>query len=249
MAARQRDAAIAAAQDVDDRLQRRRRSGQHDRDLRQRCAQHRHVARLITDPVLLLVGLVVLLIDDDEPQLRQRQKEGRPRPDDDLGAAVGDRPPRIAPLRRRDVGMPLDRRRAKPPPEPLEPLRPERDLGQEHQRLPPFFERGRDRGEIGLGLARPRHPVEQRDTKPAALDRADQHPRRLLLIRRQNRPRRPPVGLGRRAHHPRHHPLLGPAEPEEAAHDPGPTPGPPRDLRHRGRALAQRQERPIARHR
>ena len=55
VAARQMHPVVASAPDIDHRFQRRRRRYQHDRDPRHRGAQHRHVARLIGNPVILLV--------------------------------------------------------------------------------------------------------------------------------------------------------------------------------------------------
>ena len=47
-------------------------------------AHHRHVARVINDAVLLLVGAFVLLVDDDEPKVGEGQKQRRARADDDF---------------------------------------------------------------------------------------------------------------------------------------------------------------------
>ncbi len=125
----------------------------------------------------------MLLVDDDEAKVGKRQEERRARPDDDARAARGDRPPGIAPRGLRHVGMPFDRRRAKAPAEAVEPLRPQRDLGQQDQHLAAGGERRGDRREIGLGLARSGDPVEHRDAEAAGAGALDQTARRALLVR------------------------------------------------------------------
>ncbi len=49
-----------------------------------------HGARIVGRLVLLLVGDVVLLVDDDEPQADERSEHGRARADDDARLAAGD---------------------------------------------------------------------------------------------------------------------------------------------------------------
>ena len=65
---RQHDALIAALARIDFGLDRRRCGGQHDRDFRDMRAHHRHVAGVVMRAFVLLVGLVVLFIDDDQPR-------------------------------------------------------------------------------------------------------------------------------------------------------------------------------------
>src|SRR5205823_2712912 len=66
---RQREAMIASAPRVDFGFDRRRRGRQDDRDAGEVRAHHRHVARMIVHAILLLVGSVVLLVDDDQPKI------------------------------------------------------------------------------------------------------------------------------------------------------------------------------------
>ena len=58
-----------------------------------RRAHHGHVAGVIGDAILLLVGAVVLLIDDDEAELRKGQEQRRARADNDLRLARSDGAP------------------------------------------------------------------------------------------------------------------------------------------------------------
>ena len=91
--------------------------------------------------------------------------------------------------------MPLRRGGAKAFVKPLQPLRAERDLRQQHQDLPAGGERGGDRGEIGLGLARAGDAVEHGDAEPAGLDPGRQAGAPHHLVGRQGSDRgAPPIG-------------------------------------------------------
>ena len=63
-----------------------------------RCArQHREIARRIAKPFLLLVGGIVLLVDDDQAESRQRGEHRRTRADHDARLAAVRGAPRVAP--------------------------------------------------------------------------------------------------------------------------------------------------------
>ncbi len=165
--------------------------------------------------------------------------------------AARDRPPGVAPRRLADLGMPLRRHRPEAAAEALEPLRAERDFGQQHQHLPPGSERRRDRREIGLGLARAGDPVEHRDAEPGGAGPFEQTPRGAPLIRRQDRGIVPPVG-GRAA--PPARPATRLSSTSPAAIRPrttaGAAAGAPRDFGGgHGAAVAQRFEHAPARRR
>ena len=199
VAARQGDPLVAAARDVDDGFERRGGGDQHNGDAGQRGAKHRHVAGLIAHPVLLFVGRVVLLVDNDQAQFGERQEQRRARADDDPRAAGGDGPPGVAPLSLSDIGMPLRRKGAKSVAKALQPLRAKRDFRQQHQHLAADGERRGDRGKVGFGLARAGDAVEQSHAETACLDSTDQSPRgdRLVRGKRQTAPspvRRPRAG-------------------------------------------------------
>ena len=100
-ALRQRQFLIAPAPRIDYGFERRRRRRQHDRNARDMAAHHRHVAGVIVHAVFLLVGGVVLFIDDDQAEIGIGQEQRRARADHDRDFAVGDRPPSArAPARR-----------------------------------------------------------------------------------------------------------------------------------------------------
>ena len=77
----------------------------------------------------------MLLIDDNETELRPGQEQGRARAHDDLRVAFGNRAPHSFAFARPHGGMPLRRLDAEAPFDPLDELLGERDLGQEQQHL------------------------------------------------------------------------------------------------------------------
>ena len=87
---------VAAALGIDAGLQRGRRRGQDDRRVLDAPAHHRHVAGVIGDAVLLLVGGLVLLIDDDQAEIAIGQEQRRARAGHHRRLACGDR--RLQPL-------------------------------------------------------------------------------------------------------------------------------------------------------
>ena len=166
---------VAAALGVDARLQRRRRRGEHHRRAFQPAAHHRHVARVVDDAVLLLVGALVLFVDDDQAEIGEGQEQSRARADDDARFAARHGAPQPLALAGRDRRVPLGRPRAEAGGETVEELRRQRDLRQQHQRLPPGAQGRGDRLEIDFGLARAGDAFEQ--------DRA-RRPRSNRLLKR-----------------------------------------------------------------
>ena len=149
----QREPPVAAAPRVDFGLERRRRRRQHHRDLGDMAAHHRHVAGVVVHAVLLLVGRVVLFIDDDQAEIGIGQEQRRARADHDRNFAVGDRAPGARALARRQFRMPFRRAHAEARGEAVEELRGERDLRHQDQALPAAADHLRHRLEIDLGLA------------------------------------------------------------------------------------------------
>ncbi len=139
-----------------------RRRSQHHLCVAQRCAQDRHVARVVKSAILLLVGGVVFLIHHDQPKIAERQEKRRPRADDKADAALARHPPQPPPFGLRHPGMPFARTRAKAILHPRKELCRQRDFGQEDQRLPPLPQTFGHRLEVDLGLAGPGHPLQKR---------------------------------------------------------------------------------------
>ena len=61
-------------------------------------AQHGDIAAVVARDVFLLVGVLVLLIDEDEAEVRQRREDGGARADDDAGDALADAVPFVEAL-------------------------------------------------------------------------------------------------------------------------------------------------------
>ena len=162
--------AVASALGVEAGLDRRRRGSEHDRRLLEPRPHDRHVARVVDDAFLLLVGALVLLIDDDEAEVGERQKQSRARADNHPRLAARRRRPDPFALALRQPGVPFGRSRAEAAAEPIEKLRGQRDLRQEHERLASLPQRFGDRLEIDLGLARSSHALEQRGRERAVGD-------------------------------------------------------------------------------
>ncbi len=83
----QRERRIARVARMVPALQRRRGRAEHDRHAALACPPHRDIARRVAHAFLLLVGRVVLLIDQDQPQTRQRREHRQPRAEHNVGMA------------------------------------------------------------------------------------------------------------------------------------------------------------------
>ena len=105
-------AAVAPGFDIGQASRGGRGGNEHDRNARRSRAHDRHVARVVDHAVLLLKGGLVLLIDDDEAEIREGQEQRRSRADDDPRRSLGDRAPGRPALDMRQVGMPRRRLRA-----------------------------------------------------------------------------------------------------------------------------------------
>ncbi len=118
----------------------------------------------------------MLLIDDDDAQVRERQEQRRARAGDDPDVALRDASPDAGALATGHAGMPLGRPHAEARGETVEELRCQRDFRHQDERLPPLFHRiGRgDRLEIDLGLAGAGDAFEQIGLEGARRDGVDQ---------------------------------------------------------------------------
>ena len=195
---RQRDALIAPLARIDFGLDRRRRGRQDDRDFGDMRAHHRHVAGVIMRAVILLVGLVVLLIDDDQAEIRIGQKQRRARADHDRRFAGCDRRPVARAGARRQFGMPFQRTHAKTLREAIEELSGQRDLRHQDQRLLAAADDFGDRLEIDFGLARTGDAIEQRDVKAATRRQRPHRVDRRALLAGEFRLRKRRIGRRRR---------------------------------------------------
>ena len=167
---RQRGSAVSAAQaqvgvppclHVRHRLQAGRGRDQDGRAGAEPRAHHGHVAGIIDDAVLLLEGGLVLLVHHDHAQVWEGQEQRRPGADHHGRLPGGDRAPGPPTQPRRQIRMPHRRGGAEAAGEPLQPLRGQRDLRQQHQRLPPGAQAGGHRLQIHLGLAGAGDTIQQ----------------------------------------------------------------------------------------
>ena len=85
---RQHRAPVPARPGVAHRLHRGRRRPEHHRRPGQPAQLHRRVACLEARRPVALVGRVVLLVHDDQPDVRERREQGRPRPDHEVDVAA-----------------------------------------------------------------------------------------------------------------------------------------------------------------
>ncbi len=161
------------------------------------AAHHRHVAGVVMHAVFLLVGGVVLFIDDDETEIGVGQKQRRARADHDGSLAAGDGAPGARAFARRQFRMPFRRPHPEARGEAVEELRGERDLRHQDQTLPAGADGVRHRLEIDLGLARAGDAVEQRHRIAAGSDRRFQRRRRGALIGAEFRLQKIGIGLFR----------------------------------------------------
>ncbi len=112
----------------------------------------------------------MLLIDDDEAEIGERQEQRRTRADDDPRFAARRGGPDALALALGQAGVPFGRPGAEAGREPVEELCRERDLREQHEPLATPPQHFGDRLEINLRLARSRHPFKQRSRKGAIGD-------------------------------------------------------------------------------
>ena len=142
-------------------LQRRGCRGQDHLRAAQRRPEHRHVACVVDGALLLLVGSVMFLIDNDEAKIRERQEKGRASADHQLHPSLAHRSPETPALGRRNVRVPLAGLGAEPLRDPLKKLFRQGDLRQEHQRLPASGNGFGNGLKVDLGLARTGYALHQ----------------------------------------------------------------------------------------
>ena len=147
-------------------LHRGRRRTQHHRRPFHPPAHDGHVARVIARRLLLLVGVLVLLVHDDQAQRVDRRENGRAGADDDAGAALADLVPFIVALAGRQMAVQhrhqrLERAGTEPRLEPLDRLRRQRNLRHQHDAALALLQRVGEACKIHLGLAAAGHPVQQ----------------------------------------------------------------------------------------
>ncbi len=179
------EAPIAAGLGALPGLERRRRRAEEDGDALAPAAPDREVARRVARAFLLLVRRVVLLVDDDQAEPRQRGEHRQARAEDQIGEAELRRQPAAQSLRRRQPAVQGDDPAAgEAAREALDQLRRQVDLGHQHQRLPAGGEHLLGGAQIDLGLAAAGDAVQQRRPGIGLADRRRRSPRSPRLARR-----------------------------------------------------------------
>ncbi len=145
-----------------------------------RAAEHAHralelgsakgnTARVVARVGVLLVGGILLLVDADEPQSRQRREDRRACADHDRRLAGRDAFPLVAPLRLRQSRVEASDAVSEAVAEAGERLRREGDLGNEDDRAEPALEGGGTGPQVDLRLATAGLAVKEE--APAGADR------------------------------------------------------------------------------
>ena len=103
----------------------------------------------------------MLLVDDDQSEILERQKQRRPCADDQLDLSLARLPPKPPPFRRRYAGVPLARPGAETICDPAQKLRSQRDFRKKHEHLTALLEHVRSRIQINFRLARTGDALQQ----------------------------------------------------------------------------------------
>jgi len=126
-----------------------------------------HGAGVIARLVILLVGAVMLLVQNDEAQIAGRGEEGGARPDHDLVPAFGQRLPGRVPLGIRQGGVEDRHPAGEAGDEPAHDLGRQRDLRHQHDRRPAMAQTPGDRPQVDLGFAAAGDAVQQEGARVA----------------------------------------------------------------------------------
>ena len=156
-----------------------------------------HVTGMVTGTFFLLIGGLVLLVDDDESQSGHRGEDGRAGAHDDGDLPGGRTPPSPVALRVAEVAVEFNDLLAEALPKPSEELRCEGNLGDEDNGPFPVCQDLLDGAKVELGLSAGGHPVEQEGLKPSLAERLRDRPKGLRLMGRGTKRRRfwPVLGL------------------------------------------------------
>ena len=157
---------VLAALDVVEALHRRRGGAEDDDGAFHLCAHDGDIARVVAGGFLLLVGVLVFLIHNDESKRINGRKDGGARPDDDAGAALPYLVPFIMALARGEMAVQhgderLQRAGAEAGLEAFDGLRREGNLRHEHDGALPLPQRVRNGLEVYLRLARAGDAVQE----------------------------------------------------------------------------------------
>ncbi len=152
-------------------LRPRRRRAEHGDGSLERSPLDRDRAGVVAGIRVLLVGGVVLLVDDDQAEAAHGSEHRRAGTDDDARLAARDSLALVSPLGLAEARVEDRHPVAEPCPRTADGLGRERDLGHEQDRAEPPLESRRAGLEVHLGLPRARRPEEQERTARAGVER------------------------------------------------------------------------------
>ena len=152
---------VAALLHVVQALERWRRRAEDHRDLFQMAAVDREIPRVVAQTVLLFIGKVVFLIDDDQAGPRQRGEDRRAGTNNNGCVAVAGSDPGIQSLAIIQAGMENHHRCAEALLKAAQGLGGQADLRDQYQRLVAAEQAALNGLQIDLGLAAAGYPFQQ----------------------------------------------------------------------------------------
>ena len=198
-AIRQRKIVIAAGLGVIAADNVRRRRAEQQQRAMLRTAKFCHVARMVARCALGFVGILLLLVDDEQAKVLHGRKDGAACADDDARKAGADAFPLIITLRERKAAVQNGHRISKVRGKRLDHLRRQRDLGHEQDRPLPCRERLLDQVQVNERLAAAGHAEQQRRLCIRRAQQRLQTGKHLCLRRRERRDGLRLPGIMRRA--------------------------------------------------
>ena len=154
-------APVRAGPGVAHRLDRRGRGAEHHGRARQAGQLQRRVPGLDARRAVALVGGVVLLVDDDQADVRERREQRGAGPHDQVRVAGPDPPPLVGALALAQRGVEHGDPGGQLGTEAVDDGRRQRDLGDQQEGRPARGERGGDGLDVDRGLAAAGHAVEE----------------------------------------------------------------------------------------
>jgi hypothetical protein len=166
-ATREHDALVLSRHRMVIRLDRRRRGSEHDQRLGALGADDRHVASVVAWDLFLLVGTVVLFVDDDESNPLQGREHRGSRADHDVHVAAADAVPLIVALAVGEAAVLDSDAVAEGVAEERGDRRRQRDFRHEHQHAAAGVASRRREAEVDFGFAAAGDAVQKGDVERA----------------------------------------------------------------------------------
>lgn len=141
-----------------------RRRAEDHRAVRELSATDGRISSLIPRRLILFVGRIMFLVDDDQSEsaIGNRREDRGPGAEDDVGLTIGDSSPFAVPLCRGEAGMEDGGRRSRESgQDPGRGLRGEGDLGNENEHGSAGIEGLSRESQVDLCLAAPGHAEEE----------------------------------------------------------------------------------------